>query len=622
MQMPLMALPISIVFALITTAFGRRMLRLLHIKTESPLESNVFGIGLGLGVLAYLVLMIGLAQWLNPLSILIVTALMAIFAFPDLRDLLKEVVGGLRSTVGSKLKAADALITLSTVALGGVALVAALAPPSGLEWDSLAYHLAVPKLYLQHHGIYYVKFTSHSNFPFLTEMLYTIGLAFGSTALAKLFHFSMYIATTAGLYSLGRRHLSATAGKVAALLFMSVPVVLYEAGVAYADITMGFYVLLATYALLNWEERDSRGWLVICGLMSGLALGTKVLTAVPIFIMCLIVLIRCGRSCQWGRGLKLGWMVGLISILIGCVWYIKAYVYTGNPFYPFLYNIFGGRNWSAFAAHQYQIEQASFGKGKAFQDLLVLPWNLLVNGIYFSNAPNPQSPNIFTLIGPAFVGLIPAYILKGKLTRTIADISLIALAFVGAWFIMMQHSRYLITVIPLLCIVAAAAVDMANREWRTCRFVVNGFVALCVTLSLLSGGAMSAMCGRAAFGLEPRDDYISRTLDVYDAESYINDQLPAKAKIVLFDEVRGFYLDRDYIWGNPGHHELIPWSTFKTGTDMVTWFKKEGFTHALVNWKFAGKNDDLHGKLIPDAVAHGIMQEVHSSHGVSVYELK
>ncbi len=140
-------------------------------------------------------------------------------------------------------------------------------------------------------------------------------------------------------------------------------------------------------------------------------------------------------------------------------------------------------------------------------------------------------------------------------------------------------------------------------------------------LSVATGFGLAIGGARAAMGLEPREAYLSRTLDVYDAESFINECTPADARVVVFDEVRGFYLDREYMWGNPGHHEMIPWSSFKTGAGMAKYFRGVGCTHALVNWKYAKPAaDDLLHKLIAGCHAEKLIDEVYASNGVSVYE--
>lgn len=611
----MLALPISIAVVLISAAFGRKVLALLRVKTCAPIENFVFGIGIGFGVLAYVVLAAGLAGWLRSSVLVAIMAAMAAVSLREIGGIFREALDAIRTFARVRLSASGGLIGFSLVVLGALALIESLAPPSQLDWDGLAYHLAVPKMYLSHHSIFYVPFISHSNFPFLTEMLYTVGLSFGSTAAAKLFHFWMYVASAAGIYSLCRRHFSPLTGVVGALLFMSAPVVFWEAGVAYTDITTGLYVALAVYALLNWGETGSTPWLVVCGLVGGFALGTKVLAGVPILALCLWILIAAGASHGWGRGLRLSLVVGGIVLLVGSPWYVKSYVYTGNPVYPFLYDVFGGKFWSQEAAAAYRGAQLAFGMGRGVGDLLLLPWNLTVNGYRFFDIES-----VFGLVGMAFVGLIPIQVMAGRASRAMLMMGLVSAVFVAAWFVLMQQSRYLIGVLPLLSIIAASGVEAASSSWSIGRHAVNGFVALCVGLSIVMGLLAAGTTMGVVLGVVPRDEYLSRTLDIYDAQSYINRVLPENARVILFDEVRGFYLDREYIWGNPGHHEMIPWAGFKDGADMVRYFEAQGFTHALVNWKFA-RDDFMHRMLIGGSIARGLMREVYAAHGVSVYEL-
>ncbi|MHB0912975.1 MAG: hypothetical protein ACYC2Y_05975 [Armatimonadota bacterium] len=583
---------IAILF--VATAFGRRF-----VGKSPPLERSVFGAGLGLGILAFAVFAAGLARLLYPGVLLGLLVVMALFSVREMRCLVSEIASGLRRG-GGKLSAGDAAITLSVAVIGSAALVMALAPPAGTDWDGLAYHLAVPKIYLQHHRILFVPFTSHSNFPFLTEMLYTLGLSISGPALAKLFHFGMYALTAAALYSLGARHMSRSVGKIAALLFMSMPVVFYEAGIAYADLTTAFYVLLGVYAVLNWEE-SGRG-LALCGVLLGFALGTKVLAVIPLAAVCVWVLIS-------SRSLKAAALPMLLALLVGAPWYVKSYVYTGNPVYPFMYEIFGGRVWSDAAAEAYRAEQAGFGMGKGLMQLFMLPWNLLVNGEKFANGP------LFgRLIGPAVIGLAPVALLAG-VNRKVWKVAAVAAVYVVAWFFLMQHSRYLAAVLPLLALVCAAGVDAAKR-WRMGRYLVAGFVGACVLFTLIPALVTAKMAWPGVVG--PGDEYLSANLEIYDAEEYLNRS--AAGKTVLLDEVRGFYLDRPYIWGSPNHNAMVPWRTFHDGTEMVTWFVERGYANALLNWRYA-PSDSLESPLVTDAIGKGLMIEVYASNGVSIYEL-
>src|SRR5436305_85057 len=139
------------------------------------------------------------------------------------------------------LAAAAALVLLCLI-LGAITLMGALAPPNGDDWDSLTYHLAAPKLYLAHHRIFFVPYDSHTDFPFTMEMLYTLGLAYGGAAGAKLFHWAAGWLTAIGIAAFSRRLFLAREGGVvmpiwapplAAALFFSIPQVQWQATTAY-----------------------------------------------------------------------------------------------------------------------------------------------------------------------------------------------------------------------------------------------------------------------------------------------------------------------------------------------------------------------------------------------------
>lgn len=619
MSHPLLALIIFIPILIISIAFGRKILTLMRVDFISPLEISIFGLATGFGILAYLIFIIGITGVLYIWTILAVVIIMGVFSVKEIGPLLKETLEIGRSLLRNPNGISGIAFRIGVFVVAAFAIIPSLAPSSGLDWDGLAYHLAIPQIYLRNHSIVYVPFISHSNFPFLTEMLYSIGLAFKSTGVAKLFHYAMYIGTAVAIYCICVRHVNSLTGRIAAILFLTTPVVAWEAGIAYTDLSTALYITMAVYTLLNWEKTDRQNWLVVCGIMCGFAFGTKVLAAIPIFSLCVWILIAKIRSKQFGSGIKLGLMVGCIALLIGSPWYIKSYIYTGNPFYPFLYNIFGGKYWSQGAADAYRGSQLAFGMGRGISQLFMAPWNLFANGVYFFDIPDAKNPKVWGVIGPVFMGLIPLAVYTLWKDRFMQKIAVFTLVFVITWFFLMQYSRYLITIIPMMCIIAGYAASEIHQKMMKSRYAVNAFICICVLLSVFNVYRMSINSLNAAVGTEPADAFLSRTLDVYDAEQWINMNLPDDAGIVLFDEVRGFYLNRKYIWGNPGHHEMIPWNSFTNGTDMVKFLEDMGYQYALVNVKFSTP-DALHFRLIKDAVKKGNMLELYTSKGVTVFQ--
>ena len=619
MNHPLVAIPIFLPIALISLAVGGTILHVCRVRPFGMLEQSVFATALGFGVLAYLILGVGLVGALTLPVLVILLFFLATASCSGLRSLAPSLYRALRNRLRSVPRAFNVIVLLSAAILGAFVLMAALAPPSASDWDGLAYHLAVPKLYLAAHRIFYVPFTSHSNFPFVTEMLYTLGLALQGPSVAKLFHYAMYLLTAAGIFTLCRRHLNRTAGSVGALLFMSVPIVVWEAGVAYADLSTGMFVLLAVYAVLNWEQAGERGWLAVAGVMCGFALGTKMLAVVPVAAICLWAL-WAGRSKGWGTGLKCAALAGLFAAFIGAPWYVKTWLYTGNPVYPFFFNVFGGRNWTQADADLYRAAQQSMGMGRSAVGFLAAPWNLTVNGFRFYDFPA-----VFGLIGPAFLGLLALPILAGRMERPLLRIAFVSAVFVAAWFFLMQNARYMIAVLPLLSIFAGYGAAVALSHWRIGRFIADIFVVICVAVGMLTSILLVVDGARVAVGLESAESYLSRTLAPYDAQAFINSSTPTDAKVLLFKEPRGFYLERAYIWADPGHHQLIPWQSFRSDGDMVRFLRKRGYTHAIINWAFM-KGDEPYEQMIFQAIGRGRLLEVYSSQKsretVTVYEVR
>ncbi len=95
---------------------------------------------------------------------------------------------------------------------------------------------------------------THSNFPFLLEMLYLLGLLLHGPVLAKLFHFACGWLTALAIYSFGRRFWSPRAGLLGAVTFATIPFVLWEMTVAYNELAFALYAFLALYTLAIWYE--------------------------------------------------------------------------------------------------------------------------------------------------------------------------------------------------------------------------------------------------------------------------------------------------------------------------------------------------------------------------------
>src|SRR5688572_23412660 len=112
-------------------------------ESLDPVESiGVSGL-VGLGISGLLILLIGLFPGALPIAVYGV----GVFGFLSALALLVPYSKALEAKRPESWKlAAFAALCLAVL----VALVGAIGPSDSKDWDSLAYHLAVPKIWLQH----------------------------------------------------------------------------------------------------------------------------------------------------------------------------------------------------------------------------------------------------------------------------------------------------------------------------------------------------------------------------------------------------------------------------------------------------------------------------------------
>ena len=99
-------------------------------------------------------------------------------------------------------------------------------------------------------------------------------------------------------------------------------------------------------------------------LVCGFALGTKLLAlAVPTFAIGALVVALRNEPKRGAAWLRIGGFA-LLAAAVAAPWYLKSYLWTGNPVYPFYYELFGGRYWTPQRAHEYALAQQAFGMGR------------------------------------------------------------------------------------------------------------------------------------------------------------------------------------------------------------------------------------------------------------------
>ena len=594
---------------LVGIALGRSVLGWLGYCTGRSGETLALSGGLGLGILSYVVLDIGLLGWLHPRAILGLLAGALLIGYHGFLATLADVWRGLRQLARWRPSPWQAVLVGLRVAFLLLGLLGALAPPT--EADALVYHLAIPAKYVRAGRIVDVPYNIYSYLPFGLQMLYTAGLVLdGSGIVAALVHYGYGILTLLAIYALGRRYFSPAVGLWGALFFVSVPLVMQQMSVPMVDLGPTLYFTLAILALLRYWESQAFRWTLLAGAFAGLTIGAKLQ---PLFLVAAlgvvfsVVCLATQRETPLARRGRPVIAFGVMAMVVASPWFIKNWWYTGNPVYPQLYDVFGGANWSPTLAQLLEQHINSKAVGYDLYTFLITPWLMLA-----------QSGNInMGYFSFAFVPFAYGWPRRRRLWW--AALALVAVFYVLWFFFVYQRQRHFIYLLPVLCVLAGAGL-----EWLLAYAPLQRWAHWCLqALTLVS---LMALLGLAfvyqrkvipvALGLEGREAYLDKYGYIQEPYRWANTNLPPGSRILVHDLWDlTFYLNVDYVLGNPLKQGYIDYGQMQSPEDLLRRLQELGVTHLFMVGEVYSRKEvsrmtnDLHDQTYP-TLSHQVDQLV------------
>ncbi len=572
--------------SLIAIGLGRLILCRAGIKAISFGEYVVFSLGLGFGILSYSVFLLGVLQFLYTVALYILIGLFAILALAGWLGFRCPLEIERKTTykIAARFYRCIGAILIACLLVG---FLLVLTPAVGK--DALTYHLAVPKLFLKHHGIYFIPGNIFAHYPLNSEMLYAVGLALRGDVLAKGIHFVMALSILLSMWQFARHHISEIVFvPLALLVFYTIPSVFVTSHMAYNDLTVSFYAFLAIYAFVNWFSRREDRWLILCGVLSGVAISTKYTALLLPFLGCLGILWACRHHRASGRhALRLLLVYLICTVVVGSPFYVRNWIMAGNPFYPFLYGIFDGRGWDPEQARLYDLFVRSLGMGRGFWDYLLLPWNVSVNA-------RMHSPQFDGILGPVFILTLPFAIGMRKIPVSAKIAMAYCLFTFMFWASSAQQIRYLIPVFPFLAIMTAYVFSYYRR-----RNFVFGVLVVLIAGSLGFNGYhivrdfLKIKPLGVITGLENREAFIDRMIPSYGMFQYVNAQLPEDSKIFLiYMKNLGYICDRPYYSDSMFESYTIQkiLAQSSTPSEVYVSLKEKDFTHILYDIDYISGN--------------------------------
>ena len=538
-DLTLLAVILSIAWSL-----GQWILAGLRIDLDrSNFERAIFAVALGLGLLSYLIFLLGWLQLFKPAIVQTLLGIAVIVLAPSWFSALRNRGKFLGPPNESRTFATGVAFALGTV-FSLVYLVAALTPET--EFDALNYHLGISKLFITRGGIYPLPHLFYSNFPHNMEMLYVLGELVHSSLLAKLFHFAFAMLAAAAIVTFGSRFLSLPVGLWGSVVFLASPLVGYLTKTAYVDLPLTLYTFLSLYAFHISLTRPDRGWLVLAGTFSGLAFGAKYTgLLVVVVITCLgagLYMYRKFYSTGARRRLKAPgslWIAYYLPILIlAAPWLIKNIFFTGNPIAPFLSNLLPNPD---FRPTDYNVWMEYLRSWKGFEggwvDILRGPWLLTQHSDTFVGNP-----------GIVFLLFFPFAAWWGWRNKTLRFLLFCALIGYCVLVLGTKQLRFYVPLFPLLSLVIAGGLGLEEkgRSWGGFQYPRRIALILLTVLLILQLPLFSPLWkSHRLLTLHP--DSIRLFTSEQERFQYQEKSLPGNGVLELHD-----YLNEDILPGGSG----------------------------------------------------------------------
>jgi hypothetical protein len=539
--------------AVVSLGVGLRMLRALELTPDAA----ALAIPLGLGFLALAVLGLAEAGILNAKSIAGVLATGA-------------VVGG-RSGVVMMIAIArrwprpwkypDSIID-GALMIGLVGtLLTALGPVT--DGDALCYHLQVPRIFLDAGSAVFEPDLHETIYPLATESLYALALALRGPVACRLVQWWLGVTLFASVTALARPFLGDRARWAGALVLL-VPAVSNGMGAPLNDVALAAFGNAAILAWTRWRDHPSRRSAALAGTLAGLAIGVKY----PALV--LTGLLGLGFLVPGKLPLRIRLMHGLwfvtMAFLIGGGWYLRAWIFTGNPVYPFFRHLFGGAG----------IDEVL--------DPIKRPMAVTVGNLLTALGPMTLEPARFDSLahqfGPAFLLFLPP-LLWERPPRRLLGIVAIGYLFLLICLTQRQSMRFVLIALGPL---AVGVAWLLNRWSERQSWPARGLVAL-AALMLVAEAGLALGRTRPALGVilgrESSESYLARREPTFVVGQWMEKHLPREARVIGQDH-RGFYLPRAYTMELAHRRRTGLGKHAETADEIVATLRSERFTHLML----------------------------------------
>ena len=478
-------------------------------------------------------------------------------------------------------------------------LILSSVPP--VSRDALTHHLAVPKLWLRHGGMYQIPQLVFSYYPMNLDLLYMIPLCFGNDILPKYIHFAFALATSWLIFRYLRHRLDTFWGLFGALLFLSTPAIVKLSITAYVDLGLVFFATASLLCALRWYQHfPAKRHLVTAAIFCGLAIGTKYNGLVVWLLVTLLIgwIASQRLLCENRHNLRIAFFIFLFVFIAGIVyapWGIRNWFWTNNPVFPLFDGFFNSANPREFhSLPPFALRKLIYHE--KWWEIALIPLRIFVEG-------RDNIPRFFDGKLNTWFLVLPVFAFAGRMReekteekkfekRVLLIFSILLILIV--FFQSDMRIRYVAPAIP--CIVILSVIGLKNivagveTQFSESRKVIATGASLMLITFCLAPNVLYikkqfdiVMPLQYLSGKISRDQYIEKFRPEYGVIRYANGNLPRNSKILaLFIGKRGYYSELEMSFDPRVLKSAIQNS--RSAEDISARLIHIGFSHILIRF--------------------------------------
>lgn len=544
-------------FSIATTSLGNFILRFMHLEMDADAEHLLVSNGIGLISVEMLLFGVEVTQQIR-IGCFVVLGLLFIFLLAEFKSIVKSYSRILRGAFSGSRATPFLLLAIGIVLW--VEFLTSLAPLTGS--DAMHYHFTTQQLILGY-GFHPDFSISHSFLCGQHHLLILLGLALGSEQLAMGFIFLGGVLTAFSTAILASRWSSRPITLAITLLFLLTPAVFWQISSSGApDIWMAFFAVDAVIVLCQDEISGTWRQALLVGLLAGGVAGAK-------YSGCLVAPGLAAAIAIEYRSIRNTALLCFGSLLTGLWPYLRNFVWTGDPVFPFLSKTLIPQRVNHFALNALLADTGASQSGHLGQ---------LVPFVFFAGM-RQGSLGFWDFFGPIVFAFAPLLILalgnfhKWRVPATVWCLSALGV-FLGSGL-----PRFLLPVFPLALACTAAGMEFSQLNgWKiTSRLATGLTTLLCIT------GAV----GLVIYSWRP----VETALGIVREVSYLEERSPEYQEAVAINQVLGsqtkggktllfvrhlYYLDVPFLNGDPATSWMIDPDRLRTPRDWEGFFQREG----------------------------------------------